>query len=107
MESNHNFKNICLRKVQCDSVFIGCINCHHKYHDKCINADRSDLTTNALWYSMCCIQTIFPFNHIGDNTEFYSVVMECVSDCPYQFHQMNDMVFIPFEINERINTPFT
>ena len=33
--------------------------------------------------------------------------MECVSDFPYQFHEMNDKVFIPFEINESINTPFT
>ena len=28
-------------------------------------------------------------------------------DYPYQFHEMNDKVFIPFEINESINTPFT
>ena len=33
--------------------------------------------------------------------------MECVSDHPYQFHEMNDKVFIPFEINESTDTPFT
>ena len=33
--------------------------------------------------------------------------MECVSDHPYQFHEMNDNVFIPFEINESTDTPFT
>ena len=33
--------------------------------------------------------------------------MECVSDYPFQFHEMNTKVFIPFEINESTNTPFT
>ena len=35
------------------------------------------------------------------------MIMECVSDHPYQFHEMNDNVFIPFEINESTDTPFT
>ena len=33
--------------------------------------------------------------------------MECISDYPFQFHEMNTNVFIPFEINESTNTPFT
>ena len=55
---------------------------------------------------MHCLQTIFPFNHIEDNQEFFSVIMECVSDYPFQFHEMNTKVFVPFEINESTNTPF-
>ena len=106
MDNNHNFCKICLRKMQSNSIFIECINCHHKYHAKCINADRNDLVTNALWYCMCCIQTIFPFNHIEDNQEFYSVIMECVSDFPYQFHEMNDKVFIHLK-SIRVLNPFT
>ena len=53
---------------------------------------------------MHCLQTIFPFNHIEDNQEFFSVIMECVSDYPFQFHEMNTKVFIPFEINESTNS---
>ena len=32
--------------------------------------------------------------------------MECVSDYPFQFHEMNTKVFVPFEINVSTNTPF-
>ena len=35
------------------------------------------------------------------------MIMECASDYPFQFHEMNTKVFIPFEINESTNTPFT
>ena len=35
------------------------------------------------------------------------MIMECVYDDPFQFHEMNTRVFIPFEINECTNTPFT
>ena len=93
--------------MQSHSVFIECANCHHVYHVKCINADRDDFISNAPWYCIYCLQTILPFNHIEDSQEFYSVIMECVSDHPYQFHEMNDKVFTPFEINESTDTPFT
>ena len=52
---------------------------------------------------MHCLQTIFPFNHIEDNQAFFSVIMECVSDYPFQFHEMNTKVIVPFEINESTN----
>ena len=32
--------------------------------------------------------------------------MECVSDYPFQFHEMNTKVFVRCEINESTNTPF-
>ena len=35
------------------------------------------------------------------------MIVECVSDHHYQFHDMNYKVFIPFEINESTDTPFT
>ena len=93
--------------MQSNGVFIECANCHHVYHVKCINADRDYFISNALWYYIYCLQTILLFNHIEDSQEFYSVIMECVSDHPYQFQEMNDKVLIPFEINESIDTPFT
>ena len=71
MENNHKSCNICLRKVQSHSVFIECANCYHVYHVKCINADRNNVIPGALWYCMHCLQTIFPFNHIEDNQEFF------------------------------------
>ena len=73
--------------MQSHSVFIECTNCHHVYHVKCINVDRNNVIPCALWYCMHCLQTIFSFNHIEDNQDFFSVIMECVSDYPFQFHK--------------------
>ena len=52
---------------------------------------------------MHCLQTIFPFTHIEDNQELFPVIMECVSDYPFQFHEMNIKVSIPLDINESTN----
>ena len=92
---------------QSQSVCIECANCHHVYHVKCINANREDIISNALWYCIHCLQIILPLNLIEDSQEFYSVIMECVSDHPYQFHETNDNDFISFEINESTDTPYT
>ena len=65
------------------------------------------LTEMILWPMPCgtvCV-AYKPYFHliiIEDNQEFYSVVIECVSNYPYQFHEMYGKVFIPFEINESI-----
>ena len=55
---------------------------------------------------MYCLQALFTFNHIEDNQEFFSVIMEWVSDYPFQCHEMNTKVFVPFDINGTTNTPF-
>ena len=106
MENNYKSCNICLRKMQSHSVFIECTNWHHVYHVKCINVDRNDVIPCGLWYCMYCLQALFTFNHIEDNRDFFSVIMECVSHYPIQFHEMNTKVFVPFEIIETTHTPF-
>ena len=49
---------------------------------------------------------MFPFNHMDDE-DFYSAVLEGLLNFPFDFHEMNKKVFIPFEINESIDTPLT
>ena len=47
------------------------------------------------------------YNHVDDGTEFYSVIMEGMLDGLFNFHEMNKIVFISFEINDKFDTPFT
>ena len=68
---------------------------------------KDELHTRLLWYCPCCVQSIFPYNHIDDDDEFYSVIIEGVLGYSYQFQEMNKKVFIPFEINDQSDTPLT
>ena len=44
---------------------------------------------------------------MDDDDDFYSAVLEGLLDFPFDFHEMNNKVFIPFEINKSIDTPLT
>ena len=44
---------------------------------------------------------------MDDDDGFYSAVLEGLLNFPFDFHEMNNKVFIPFEINESIDTPLT
>ena len=53
------------------------------------------------------IQSIFVFNHLDEDNEFHSAVMENLLDCSYPYLEMSNKIFIPFEINDIIDTPLT
>ena len=42
-----------------------------------------------------------------DDDDFHSAVLEGLLNFPFDFHEMNNKVFMPFEINESIDTPLT
>ena len=44
---------------------------------------------------------------MDDDEDLNSAVLEGLLHFPLDFHEMNSKVFIPFEINESIDTPFT
>ena len=44
---------------------------------------------------------------MDDDEDFNSAVLEGLLNFPFDFHEMNSKVFIPFEINESIDTPLT
>ena len=47
------------------------------------------------------------YNHIDDDNEFYSTILEGISDCPFNVHEMSKKVFIPFDIKDQFDTPLT
>ena len=67
----------------------------------------SALFCNSLWYCTLCVQEIFPFNHLDNDDDFYATVMEGVVECPYRLHEIGNKVFLPFEINDSFDTPFS
>ena len=44
---------------------------------------------------------------MDDDEDFNSAVLEGLLNFPFDFHEINSKVFIPFEINESIDTPLT
>ena len=98
---------ICYWKVQSFCHQLHCVNCAGIFHAKCVKLEKDELHTRLLWYCPCCVQTIFPYHHTDDDDEFYSVIMEGVLGYSYNFHEMNQKVFIPFEINYQSDTPLT
>ena len=57
-----------------------------------------------MWYCPCCVKYTFSYNHIDDDC--HCAILEGVSDCAFCLQEMNSKVFTPFEINDRLDTPF-
>ena len=109
---------VCSKKLQSSSHTIQCRNCLVKYHSKCVNVNKSGVLCE-LWCCPYCAQAIFPYNHFDDDDDddddaddndddddFHSAVIECMLDCSFRLHEINNKVFTPFEINDGFDTPF-
>ena len=44
------------------------------------------------------------YNHLNDD-DFYSAIIEGVSECGFRLHEIKETVFTPFEINDSPYTP--
>ena len=102
-----NLCKICFKKVQSFSHYLQCVNCRWKCHTKCMGMNVDDVTYPDLWYCPSCMQDICVYNHYDDDGSFYTAVIEGMLDCSYHYHEMNNKVFIPFEINEGSDTHFS
>ena len=102
-----NLCKICSKKVQSFSHYLQCVNCLWKCHTKCMGMNVDDVTYPDLWYCPPCMQDLCVYNHYDDDDSFYTAVIEGMLDCSYHFHEMNNKVFMPFEINEGSDTPFS
>ena len=107
MSHTVNLCKICSKKVQSFSHYLQCVNCQWKCHVKCMDMKVHDITYPDQWYCPPCVQSVFVYNHYDDNDCFHNAVIEGMLDCSFQYHEMNNKVFMPFEINEGSDTPFT
>ena len=105
--ASDNVCKTCQKKVQSFSYKICCMNCKITYHAKCVHLDKDDIHNVNFWYCSYCLGDILVYNHIDDDNEFYSTILEGMLDCPFNVHEMSKKVFIPFEINDEFDTPLT
>ena len=105
MADSNKICKTCHRKVQSFSMYLQCKNCNHKHHTQCVRLDKDTCNITHSWYCPPCIQTILPFNHFDEDEEFFGAIVEQRLNCSFQFHEMNSRVFVPFEINQELNTP--
>ena len=105
--ASDNVCKTCQKKVQSFSYKICCMNCKITYHAKCVHLDKDDIHNVNFWYCSYCLGDILAYNHIDDDNEFYSTILEGMLDCPFNVHEMSKKVFIPFEINDEFDTPLT
>ena len=54
---------------------------------------------------MSCIGDALPFACIEDDEEFKSTIYEMIYGSKFDFHQLDNMQFIPFELNQSHNMP--
>ena len=102
-----NLCKICSKKVQSFSHYLQCVNCLWKCHVRCMDITVQDITYPEQWYCPPCMQSVLVYNHYDDNDSFHNAVLEGMLDCSFHYHEMNNKVFMPFEINEGSDTPFT
>ena len=99
--------NVCRKKIQSFCYHIACNNCKMTYHVKCANLSRDDIPDVFCWYCTKCTQSIFVYNHFDDDVDFQSAVAEGMLDCSFRLHEINNKLFVPFEMNEYTETPLT
>ena len=107
MMASDNVCKTCQKKVQSFSYKICCMNCKITYHAKCVQLDKDDIQNVNFWYCSYCLGDIFVYNHIDDDNEFYSAILEGILDHPFNVHEMSKKVFVPFEINDEFDFPLT
>ena len=57
-----------------------------------------------MWYCPACVQGIFASNHFDDHDIY--CILEAASDCAFHLQEVDSKVFIPFEIDDSLDTSF-
>ena len=88
--------------------YLSCNLCQLCTHISCL----SDVTkTDSIyvernsndWYCNTCVESIFPFNWIDDDTIFYETLAEqWFNTHDMSLSELHKKVFIPFELNDEI-----
>ena len=99
--------NICSGRILSQSRTMKCVLCYNHCHLKCISLNNEE-RTNILrdtnyWYCHLCLSSVFQFNHIGDDSEFYKAI--CTTDIwNVDLLDLSDKVFNPLEnLNRELN----
>lgn len=90
----------CFKTIHNNKKVFPCNICKTFTHFKCSLLTSDESTYNAAErYCSKCIQTIFPFNHINDETEFILALKELQSGCSFDFDPYKDLNFNPLSVD--------
>ena len=98
--------NLCKKNIRSFQYYFTCVACKSRYHYQCINRSRQDYDNEdrSDYFCFKCLENELPFNHFNDDLDFYNALSELWYENDIDFHEFDDKVFIPFEINEHFNT---
>ena len=87
----------CERHVHSHSLHLFCSCCYAKTHLNCIpHVQRNDPLyvnrQNSVWFCIQCVQTIFPFNYLEDDTDFISAVSDRSNDVLFDLDGLNSRI---------------
>ena len=90
-----------------------CDNCKSLVHLNCLPfIDKNDPIYSRRhsnnWYCTVCTGHIFPYNHHDDDEDFIVSLSESwqvAESVPFDNLNMQETLFIPFDINENENSP--
>ena len=90
--------SVCSKPVKTNQKRIFCDVCKKWVHTKCMYITNEDLNNyigaNKSFYCTICLQSILPFNHIVDETEF----LEAIIGTYYNCSNSSDLLFQPFPV---------
>ena len=92
---------ICVKNILTHARKVTCCICHKLFHVKCISLSPEYMISiqdnSESWYCTYCIQTVFPFNNIEDDIDFFAEI-EQSSSPDKSLMYLSDNLLIPFEL---------
>ena len=91
---------ICLKHVRTNSKRVLCSSCKKHVHLKCtkitpVEFNRDYVNVSYDFFCSCCLQTIFPFNHIDNEAEYNFIINN--RDDVINFDRFNNFAMSHFE----------
>ena len=105
--------NVCNKRVLSHSSNLQCQICNSSIHLNCLpSVTKNDSIykdrAGNIWYCTVCSMSLFPFNHFTDDEDFMLAIADSwfLQDVvPLTDFRVQDMLFIPFDLNESENSP--
>ena len=103
--------NICHKRVLSHSCHLKCSYCRDVVHLNCLpfitKNDSLYVNRNTdQWLCTVCTKSLFPFNHLTDDTHFIQALAEnWDKDIHISLESLREKVFVPFDLNVDENSP--
>ena len=100
---------MCNQRILRHSKTLSCSICSGEYHIACIPIDKNDYAHlqqfHNEWYCVPCNSSIFPCNYIDEEASFLNDLYDLYSDIPLSFKDIDNMIFNPFALNNKSDSP--